>query len=689
MRLAGLAAAALATGATGAAAQDPSLAPGLVLDEITIVSAARDVRPLLETPVAATVLEGEALEVKQATNFQELIGDAPGVSILGGPRSIAQEPNIRGFSDDQIVLRFDGGRANFNDAHRGRFFIDPDIIQRVEIIRGGGSTLYGSGALGGVIALDTKDVDDLLAPGDPWAGRLASGWSTNGDIGQASATLVGRHGRFDALGFLGWQPMGKSLEDGDGDDIRSSAIDIVNGLVKLGFEPNEANRFELSGSVYHDDGTTPPNANAVATADTDVDRKAESSMARLSWEYAPPGNDLVDLTALVYWNDLKIEEDRFADGRYDVTRYETLGIDITNRSRFELGRPVTLVYGIEAFRDKQRGTRDGETRDQFPRAEATTVAAYAEATVAVTEKLEVVPGIRVDNYQRDPNDASLDSVDETFVSPRLGISYRPTENWQLYGNVARAFRAPSMIELYNDGVHFATPGFPMGPGMSFSGVNYFIPNPDLEPEKSTQFELGTRYARRDVLRPGDRLDLTATAYYADVENYINQVVEFMDFTRPSFGPDGSMVISGSTATDNIDARLWGFEATADYDAGPWFAGLILTVPRGEEKDGGGALGSIPQDRLTVSGGIRPLLNWELGARATFAAEQDDVPEGSRPADGWTTVDLFAAWRPEIAALEGTVFRAGIDNVFDETYTIYPNGLNQPGRTFKISAAVSF
>jgi hemoglobin/transferrin/lactoferrin receptor protein len=153
------------------------------------------------------------------------------------------------------------------------------------------------------------------------------------------------------------------------------------------------------------------------------------------------------------------------------------------------------------------------------------------------------------------------------------------------------------------------------------------------------------------------------------------------------GP-GGMIVGGTTTTENVDARLWGLEATVDYDAGPWFAGLILTIPRGEEQ-GGGALGSIPQDRLTVSGGIRPRFDWELGARATFAAKQDDVPEGSEPAEGWTTVDLFASWAPEMAALEGTVFRAGINNLFDEQYSIYPNGLPQPGRTFKISAAVAF
>ncbi len=79
-----------------------------MLDEI-VVSAARDPRPLLDTPASATVREGEALAVRQATDFQELIGDVPGLTIEGGPRSIAQEPSIRGFQNDQIVLRVDGG----------------------------------------------------------------------------------------------------------------------------------------------------------------------------------------------------------------------------------------------------------------------------------------------------------------------------------------------------------------------------------------------------------------------------------------------------------------------------------------------------------------------------------------------------------------------------------------------------
>jgi hemoglobin/transferrin/lactoferrin receptor protein len=178
MRLAGMAAAAVAAGASGAAAQEPSL----LLDEITIMSAARDARPLLETPVAATVLEGEALEVRQATNFQELIGDAPGATILGGPRGISQEPNIRGFTDDQIVLRFDGERTNFNDAHRGRFFIDPEIIQGRRRSPCRGRSAGGASPRGGrrtatsarrrrpsMAAIAVSTPSDFSA-GSPWAG---------------------------------------------------------------------------------------------------------------------------------------------------------------------------------------------------------------------------------------------------------------------------------------------------------------------------------------------------------------------------------------------------------------------------------------------------------------------------------------------------------------------------------------
>ncbi|WP_189799526.1 TonB-dependent hemoglobin/transferrin/lactoferrin family receptor [Tateyamaria sp. syn59] len=655
------------------------------LPPLILGTALRDDRDIRDIPVAASVVEGEELERRQADTVEELIGDVPGVSIEGGPRSVAQEINIRGFQDEQVVLRFDGGRFNFNRAHSGRFFFDPDIVQRVEIVRGGGSTLFGSGAIGGVVAVETKDVEDLLLPGQTSGARLRFGYSDNGEIWSPSATIYADHGNFDVLAFFGAREFGAPLEDGNGNEILRSEVDTLNGLVKFGFEPTDDQRFELNLSYYEDDGLIPPNANTEADLDpetgNDSERSAEIFTYRLSWDWNPDESDLLDLSVLLYGNTLEIQDDRVRDGRADFTEYDTIGLEVTNRSRFDIGVPVELVYGIDAFRDEQTGTRSGGPRVQFPDAEATTVGVFAEATFGVTERLDLIAGLRFDQYDRDVDDPTLADVDDNFFSPRIGFSFRPNDDWQIFGNVARAFRAPTLTELYNDGVHF--------PYERVRGVeltNNFVPNPDLEPEESTQVELGARFERANMFRPGDTLRFSANAYYADVKNFIDSVV-----TPPNFrlaGPPTFATVIGTTTQRNIDAELYGFEAEVDYDAGNWFAGLALTLPEGEAQNGE-ALGSIPQPTLTTTFGYRPAPEWVIGARATFAGDQNDVPTNGRAGEAYTVVDLFGSWSPQQGPLQNAVFRAGIDNVFDEQYIIFPNELPQAGRTIKLSASFQF
>ncbi|WP_159806064.1 TonB-dependent hemoglobin/transferrin/lactoferrin family receptor [Litoreibacter roseus] len=655
------------------AQEDPVELPPLILG-----TALRDDRDIRDTPVAATVAEGENLERRQADTYEELIGDIPGVVIEGGPRGIAQEPNIRGFQDEQVVLRVDGGRLNFNQAHRGRFFFDPDIVQRVEVVRGGGSTLFGSGAIGGVIAVDTKDATDLLSAGQTTGARLRFGFSDNGEVYSPTATVYGDWGKFDTLAFIGTRQFDAPLDDGAGDDILRSEVDKVNGVLKFGFEPTPDHRFELSLSHYDDEGTTPAAADSASRGERDVERSAEIFTGRLSWDWNPRNSNLVDLSVLIYGNELDIREDRLVDGRADQTEYDTFGFEVVNRSRFDIGIPVSLVYGIEVFRDTQSGTRNGDDRVQFPDSQADTTGLFAEATFGVTNRLDFIAGVRHDDYSRDVDDPTLADVDETFFSPRIGFSYRPNDTWQLFGNLARAFRAPTLTELYNDGEHFSVD---FGPGLT--GVNSFVPNPDLEEEESTQVELGARFERADFARPGDILRFSVNAYYAEVDNFIDSVVTDFDFSSAFTG-----FVFGTTSQRNVDAELYGFEAEMDYDAGLWFAGLGLSMPRGKQKNGE-ALGSIPQERLVTTLGYRPLDDLELGLRATFAADQDDVPEGGSPGESYGLLDMFGSWVPSDGPLEGSVFRAGIDNVFDEDYTIYPNELPQSGRTFKVSVSHQF
>jgi hemoglobin/transferrin/lactoferrin receptor protein len=389
-----------------------------------------------------------------------------------------------------------------------------------------------------------------------------------------------------------------------------------------------------------------------------------------------------------------VREDRIFDGRFDTTDFETVGFEITNVSEFDIGVPVSLSYGFEVFEDRQTGTRNGAARAQTPDAKQEFYAAFAQADFKVAPTLTLTAGLRYDVIDTKPEGGFASRSDEEF-SPKLALSWRPSERTQVFASASRSFRAASLTELFPQGVHFiAGPGFPLGgPGSPFfTGVNEFLPTPNLRPETADQIEIGMRHRIDGLFRQGDRLDLSGNIYYAEVDDFIDTVVTFIDPATTGFNPvTGRLEVNGSTTSRNIDARLYGLELSADYDAQTWFGRASLSVPRGDGRGGAGELGSIPQDRLVLTGGLRPVPGWELGARATFLRELDagDLPAGTQPVDGAEIFDVFANWQPQRGVLEGTVISAGVDNVFDENYRVHPNGLNNPGVTAKLAISRRF
>ncbi|MEO1774977.1 MAG: TonB-dependent receptor [Pseudomonadota bacterium] len=675
-----------------ASAQETEASRVVQMPQITVFGAARDERGLLDTPNAVSVIGEEEIRRRQPSTYDELLGDLPGLTIEGGPRAISQEPNIRGFQDEQIVIRIDGARQNFNLAHRGRFFVDPSILKRVEVLRGGASTLYGSGALGGVIFLDTKDPVDVVPEGDIWGGQVKTGFNSQGSEFLGAGTLAARVEEFDALAFFAGRPMNAGLTDGSNEAIIGSEIDSLNGLLKLGWEPGDGHRIEGSFQFYSDDGITPPNANDQGEPDNLVNRDIRYSTARVAWDWAAPDNDLIDVRTLVYFNDVLVEEDRLFDGRFDETDYETLGLDVSNVSRMTLGNvPVAMSYGLEIFRDTQKARRDGQPRLQAPDAESRFFAGFVQADFEITPTVTITPGFRYDFFQLRP-ETTFEDRNESQPSPRLAMNWRPTDNLQFYASASRSFRAPTFTELYNDGVHFIVDSFPLAPGTVATGINDFVPTPDLEPERATQFEVGGRYNLESLLKTGDSLQFSGNAYYARVDDFVDTVVQIFDFNNATFNPiTQTLEVNGTTTNRNVDARLFGFEGEVSYDSNAWFAGVGVTIPRGAQRDGAGELASIPQDRLVLTGGIRPTPDIELGVRGTFARgiNEQDVPPESQTTPGFSVIDVFANWAPSEGMLRGAVFSAGIDNITDQTYRIHPNGLNSTGLAVKFAASLDF
>jgi len=677
----------VAANLTHAYAQQANDDGDLIADEITVYGGARDERGLLETPNAVTVLDEDEIKRRQASTYEELIGDVPGVQIGGGPRGIAQEPNIRGFQDEQVVIRIDGARQNFNLAHRGRFFTDPDALKRVEVLRGGNSTLFGSGALGGVILLDTVDASDIVDPDDVIGGRIKGGFSDQGQEFIGSGTLALQYGDFDALGFVSYRPMGEDIEDGNDNPIANSEIDSRNFIGKIGWSPGD-HRFEFSYNYYEDEGETPPNANVQGTSTNVVNRELTYGTAKAEWTWAPEDNPFVDVNALVYFNDAEVTEDRIFDGRLNETEYTTFGFELVNRSDVNFGLPVRLSYGIEGFEDEQTATTNGAARLSTPNATAQYFSAFVQGEVELPYGFTITPGVRFDDFSADP-EGNFPKLSDNELSPKLALQWQPVDQIQLWVNASQSFRAPSITELYNDGTHFgftAPASNPFAPTLVFD--NRFVPTPDLEPERSNALEIGARLSEESLVWEGDQFTFSANAYYAEVDNFIDTVVT--DFSSiPTFDfTTNTLTFLGTTTNRNVDAKLWGFEAELDYDANDWFFGAGLTMPRGTDGNGGN-LGSIPQDRLVFTGGIRPFEGAEFGARATLLKGQDDVPTGGLTTDGTALFDLFASYSPESGPLDGASFRVGIDNVTDRTYQLSGNGLNQPGRAFKASASFEF
>jgi hemoglobin/transferrin/lactoferrin receptor protein len=660
------------------------------IEEIT-VTATRTERPTFTTPSAVSVIDGSDFAPFQPLSYSDVFEGTPGVAIQGGARRIAEEPSIRGFSDQQLVLRVDGARQNFDLAHRGRFFVDPDLIRRIEVVRGSASALYGSGAIGGVISLETMGAEDLLEAGESFGGRAKFGYQGNGNEIFASGGVFGAVGMVDAFANFVYREIFDDLEDGRGEAIADTRDRLLNGLVKLGITPAEHHRFEIVVDTFDSSGDNPTAADAVSTPTTVVGRDTREYNLRSNYTFRDPANPWVDFGLSAYYQKIDVSEDRFVDARLDESDFESYGVELHNTTRFApTGRAnFALTYGFEFFEDRQSGTRNGADRIEFPDAKRSFFAGYAQAEIDLFDgRVSLVPGVRVDRFEIRP-EGDFSRRDETNASPRVSIGVNPTDWLYLWSSYAEAFRAPTLTELFNDGVHFAIPNG-LGPGTFV--INEFRPTPLLEPEDAQTVEAGVRIRQSGLLLTGDSLEVNGNYFSSDIDNFVDTVVAFLDFTKPPVftPPAGPVTFFGSTTNTNTRARIAGFEGEIRYDSPYLFVAVSGFTVYGDNRETGQGLGSIPQDSVTLRlTGKLPRYALQFGARSTIASAQTDVPEASVTTGAFETVDLFASWSPVSGPIKGSVVTLGVDNLFDEIYSVHPTVILQPGRSVRLTLAHRF
>lgn len=662
-----LLAATLALLAAGqASAQTPEATPSAAtpLDAVT-TTATRTRAVAGDVAIPVTVVGREEIERRDARSVLDLVRDIPGVESSGVPRTTAMQPVIRGLGDERIVLRLDGARNNFNAGHRGRTFVDPELLRQVEVLRGPASTLYGSGALGGAISLRTINAEDILQPGAHFGGVASMGWQSQGSGPRGSLALGARAGDFSVLGAMAGFT-NNNFTDGRGTTIPYSEDDATSVLGKLGWSPGH-HRFELSAMRFQNNNTLPIAA-STATTTSITDRETVQESLSLRWSYADPAMPLLAPQVVIYRNHVDIEERRLTGTRArDATQLTTTGIDAQNTSRFGLGAfgSHALTVGFEYYRDEQEGTSNGAARTQFPTAQQSILGLFAQDEITIGA-FTLTPGVRLDRFEQEsPN--GLNDRNQDRVSPRISLGWQVLPWMQPYVSYAEGFRAPSMTELYVGGQHF--------PG------NFFVPNPNLRPEVSRNKEAGVNLRFADVLRDGDRLRVRLSAFRNDIDDFIEQTV-----------------LATTTVTRNIgQARIEGVEAEAQYDAGVWWLGLGASALKGDNMETDQPLASIPAHRVSLNAGYRFLdQGVTVGGRISATAEQDRAPRTpgvAQQTSGYGLLDLFASWTPTSAP--NVRLAVGIDNVFDHAYRRstwnsdpVPN-FYETGRNFRGSLRVAF
>lgn len=666
------------TALVGAAAAQPASQGVTPLDAVT-ATATRTPEVAGDVAAPVSVVPREEIERRQPQNLNELLRDIPGVEADGLPRNSVMQPQIRGLGDDRIVVRLDGVRQNFSSGHRGRLFLDPLLLRQVDVLRGPGSLLYGSGALGGVIAFRTVDAEDLLRPGETLTTILGGGFQSANNQWRASATSAVRAGPFDGLiNVIG--RTGKNYRDGIGQSVPYSAADTIGGLAKLGWTVGSGLRLGLSAIGFGENTTIPVSANTTSTTNLAKRRLRQQQLA-LTGSFAPPGSAWIDAQASLYYADVGIRERRVIpnDGRFDTTDYTTLGLDLQNTSRFGLGAlgRHTLTYGIDAFRDQQEGTRNGVLRPEFPKAEQTIIGLYAQDQVAFGP-ITVTLGVRFDHY--DQSAQGQRSRSESRLSPKASIAWQVTDWLAPYVAYTEAFRAPALTQLYRSGVHFPLGGFP-------PRFNFFVPNPDLRPEVAKNSEAGVNLRFRNVLAPRDSLRARVSVFQTDFDDFIESIV-----TNPP--PPAS----GTTEARNVaSARIRGIEVEAAYDSGRWFAKLGASMLRGDNRTEKRPLNNIPAHKLAVTVGHRFLESGIiLGGRVLAVATQDRKPFSPYPTSGYGLVDLFASWEPVDGPLVGWRLDLAVDNLFDHAYRrlswdsgAVPADFYDVGRNIKVALRAQF
>jgi outer membrane receptor for ferrienterochelin and colicins len=587
--------------------------------EKTVVTATRTEVSLKDAPGAVTVISAEDIKDLTANDVLDIVRDTAGVSLSGrgvGGRSVI---SIRGLESRQTLILVDGKRVTASDAVFGHSdfehnWVPIETIERIEVVRGPLSALYGSEAMGGVINIITKKT------ASEWHGsaRIGGGVRADNNGGenqtygaQVSGPLVAERLK---LGLSAEYMKDENTPDKDDPDIDEiEAKEVTTYGARLAYTPSEDHTFEADVTMTTDDRERLTSSSGRDYLD---DYDLEKIMYGLSWS-----GDVGPTRSAIkaYRSDIdKLSVKRYTDGSTTEYPERLINDAVDAQTSFFLGDTIVTLGG-EWRNEELESTSLTSGKDSVVHQ-----ALFAQGEVPLFgDRLLLTPGVRLDDH-------------ETFaseVSPRIYAVYKLTDMINLKAGYGHAFRAPTVKQVSED-------------YEARNGPHIFLGNPDLEPETSDAYEVGAEYY-------GAKVFARALYFYNDVDNLIA-------YERIGSGPPPRTYLA-----TNIDkARTYGVETELGLNLP---MGLDLTAGytylEAEDTENEVRLEGKPRHEINAKLKYK---NQSLGLSAVLRAQHiaDQVFENDD--DVLEEVPAYTLWHFSVSKqfLQHFEVQVGIDNIAD-------------------------
>jgi iron complex outermembrane receptor protein len=632
-----------------------------IREEVT-VSAEADSIIDVNLPSHRTILPASVLEEMGSSNVAEAVEKVPGVAMVG-KGGYSMVPAIRGLAEHRILLLVDGIRIT-SERRIGASgsFINLNNLDHIEVNRGPYSVFFGSGAVGGIINIITKAPEAYA----PLKGDFHLSYNTIRKERAGSANISGSFGKFGyILGVNGKKADNYKAPSGVIEQSRYSDYDLLMRINR------EGENSELHLTLFHYKGT-------------DIGKPSPTARLKPRW-YPGEQNtlftmrykvenkrlfDTLDASFYVFHSTLETQKENLRETlsleKRNLARVEGTNLGFKIRANKNITQDHTLNFGIDFFgRDNindsntewtydENGLTSSKTDETSLRdAQRGNFGLFLDDKINISSSLSLNLGARFDLLKTSnltSNDVRTKKSDEAFIA-YIGTEFFITPRLSILANLGRSFRFPSISELFYSGL--------TGRGTVFG-------NPDLDPEKSLNLDLGFRYLH-------EKFFVSIYGFH----NVINDMIQ-----KYPGAADEEYFYRNMT-----QGRIFGIE-------GEFYMVLAKNLElfvnfhhmKGREKDTATYLNYIPPSRLTLWTKFSPGCFW-IEPKITFQAAKKNPGPLEIEIDGFTLFDTILGCKlsPNITLL------AVIQNILNQAYRFSADekGVDAPARGIVLRTSISF